>query len=254
MRRGRRSAGSALSASTKAPEGSDAPPAKPMTPLGPASTPGVARPCTASIAVIVEKAVPSSTVRPSLRRTPAAVRAAEAIAPASAAAATSQKWARAGAATASPPRALEHRPGDGGQHGDEQPGQHGVGAARHEPWNRPQRREVERGPAGASARRALRGRPRARRPRVVRRVLEVDGHEPGGRARRRGRELGTGQRVAAQRGPPVARRPGARARPPRPPPRRSRAARRRPGQRRAQARRAGRAYPRGRRTAASTGA
>ena len=92
MWRGRRSPGSALSASTSAPAGSEAAPANATTPFGPAITPGVAKPWTASSAVIVEKAVPSSTVRPSRRLTPAIVRMTEATAAASAPLSTSAKW------------------------------------------------------------------------------------------------------------------------------------------------------------------
>ena len=101
MWRGRRSAGSALSASTNAPAGIDAAPANATTPFCPASTPGVARPWTASSAVIVENAVPSSIVRPSRRRAPASVRIAEATAAASAPASTRPKWICADAATGS---------------------------------------------------------------------------------------------------------------------------------------------------------
>jgi hypothetical protein len=67
-------------------------PANATTPFAPTSTPGVASPWTASIAVIVENAVPRSTVRPSRRRTPAAVSSADATVAASAAHATSAKW------------------------------------------------------------------------------------------------------------------------------------------------------------------
>ncbi len=102
MWRGRRSPGSALSASTTAPAGSDAAPAKATTPFGPASTPGVAKPCTASSAVIVEKAAPSSTVRPSRRRAPAMVRIADATAAASAPASTSAKCVNEEVTTGSP--------------------------------------------------------------------------------------------------------------------------------------------------------
>jgi hypothetical protein len=86
-------AGSALSARTAAPAGSDAPPASATTPLGPTSTPGVASPWTASSAVIVEKAQPRSTLRPSRLRTPTSVRAAEAAAAVNPPVSASQKCA-----------------------------------------------------------------------------------------------------------------------------------------------------------------
>jgi hypothetical protein len=56
---------------------------------------------TASSAVIVENAVPSSTVRPSRRWTPATVRIAEAIAAARAADSTRPKWNAPDVATGS---------------------------------------------------------------------------------------------------------------------------------------------------------
>jgi hypothetical protein len=59
--------------------------------LGPISTSGVARPWTASSAVIVEKAVPSSIARPSRARRPARVSAAAPHAVIPAAATTSAK-------------------------------------------------------------------------------------------------------------------------------------------------------------------
>ena len=67
--------GSAESASTAPPTGSVAAPEKATTPLSPASRPGVVRPCTASNAAMLEKAVPTSTARGSPRRAPTTVRA-----------------------------------------------------------------------------------------------------------------------------------------------------------------------------------
>ena len=48
-----------------------------MTPLGPTMNPGVARAWTANSAVIVEKAMPISTLRPSRARAPAMLNASE---------------------------------------------------------------------------------------------------------------------------------------------------------------------------------
>jgi hypothetical protein len=73
--RGRRSDGSAESASTAPPIGSVAAPVKPTSPLYGRMIPGVASPCRASSAAITVKAVPSRTVRPSLRRAPSIVSA-----------------------------------------------------------------------------------------------------------------------------------------------------------------------------------
>ena len=101
----------AESASTSAPAGSEAAPANATTPFVPTSTPGVASPCTASSAVIVENAVPSRTVRPSRRRAPATLRIADAIVAASAAAATSAKWVPARRPRARPWPTPSPRPG-----------------------------------------------------------------------------------------------------------------------------------------------
>ena len=73
--RGRRSEGSAESASTAPPTGSVAAPVKPTSPLYGRMIPGVASPCSASRAAITVNAVPSRTVRPSFRRAPTIVSA-----------------------------------------------------------------------------------------------------------------------------------------------------------------------------------
>ena len=93
IRRGRRRAGSAVSASSAAPVGSDTPPASAITPFGPTSTPGVAKPWTASSAVVVENAVPSRIARPSRARTPAVVTPIATSSAVPAVATTGTKWA-----------------------------------------------------------------------------------------------------------------------------------------------------------------
>ena len=71
-----------------APIGSVMPPVMEARVLGPRISPGVARPCTASSAPMVENAMPASTARASSRRTPIAVRAKAAAVAASALAPT----------------------------------------------------------------------------------------------------------------------------------------------------------------------
>ena len=70
--------GSAQSTSTAPPTGNVSPPLIAMRPFGPSSTPGVARPWTASSAAINEKPPAITTVRTSARRVPTIVSAAAA--------------------------------------------------------------------------------------------------------------------------------------------------------------------------------
>ena len=69
------------------------PPASAITPFIPTTTPGVANPCTASSAVVVENAVPSRIARPSRARTPASVSPTATTAAVPAASSTGQKCA-----------------------------------------------------------------------------------------------------------------------------------------------------------------
>jgi hypothetical protein len=75
------------------PTGSEAPPASAITPFMPTTTPGVAKPWTASSAQVVENAVPSRIARPSRAFTPAIVRPAATTAAVPAAITTGKKWA-----------------------------------------------------------------------------------------------------------------------------------------------------------------
>ena len=75
---GRRSEGSAVSESSMAPIGTERPPARAMTPFLPTMKPGVASAWIANSAVMVENAMPISTVRPSRARAPAMLNASDA--------------------------------------------------------------------------------------------------------------------------------------------------------------------------------
>ena len=88
----RRKAGSAESARMAPPIGSVAPPVNETTPLSPKIRPGVAIPCSARSAAIVEKAVPTRTVRVSRLRAPTIVSATAAAAAGSAVRPTPTKW------------------------------------------------------------------------------------------------------------------------------------------------------------------
>jgi hypothetical protein len=72
---GRRKPGSAESARTAPPTGNVAAPVRAITPLAPITTPGVASPWMARSAAMTVKAAPTSTTRPSCRRTPTTVSA-----------------------------------------------------------------------------------------------------------------------------------------------------------------------------------
>ena len=93
---GRRSAGSAVSASSPAPTGTLRPPASEMIPFGPAIQPGVASAWTANSAVMVENAVPIRMLRPSRARAPAMLSASDARLAIVAAALTRPKCTHAG--------------------------------------------------------------------------------------------------------------------------------------------------------------
>src|SRR3954452_7050268 len=69
-----RGRGSTETTRIRAPTGSVAPPVIATTPLFPNQTPGVAKPCSASSALITANAVPTSIVRVSPRRAPTIVR------------------------------------------------------------------------------------------------------------------------------------------------------------------------------------
>jgi hypothetical protein len=90
-RPGRRSEGNAVSASRPTPAGTERPPASAITPFGPTMKPGVASACTANSAVMVENAIPISTLRPSRARPPAMLSASDASEAIAAAALTSPK-------------------------------------------------------------------------------------------------------------------------------------------------------------------
>lgn len=101
---GPRKTGSAERASTAPPTGSVAPPENETTPLKPMMIPGVASPWRVSKAAIAVNAVPTSTARPSRRRTPTIVRMIAAAVAAKAARPTPAKWMSAGTAISSGPR------------------------------------------------------------------------------------------------------------------------------------------------------